>query len=361
MGFDDKQSVFYGRNTGIEAFSLMQEYFFLPDKFNMITLEKLDMLSSFEGKSFIIKFIFTKSLPSYCMPRADHFSFGITPVINLFEASAEPVKNDNKKDGFRLSISKTHDKYYDILEIISVFSSATVRGKRFLKNYNNFERFEFLSEDDSDDFYTTATKKDINGNEYTYLTLFDSHLMSHEIETLSIKTLCCNSTLPQELQIGDINVYEDINVTTMNITLPTKVYKTSIDGTILWKLVSVLSLNYQTMTNKQSFLAVLQAYDFTLTEHDNISEKLRDAIKDIKSKTVYRITNGIAKKGTLCVIDIDDSLFYCTGEVYRLGLVLAKFFSSFASINSFCELQIKCLSNNTIMDYFPTEGKKAII
>ena len=120
----------------------------------------------------------------------------------------------------------------------------------------------------------------------------------------------------------------------MNITLPTKVYKTSIDGTILWKLVSVLSLNYQTMTNKQSFLAVLQAYDFTLTEHDNISEKLRDAVKDIKSKTVYRITNGIAKKGTLCVIDIDDSLFYCTGEVYRLGLVLAKFFSSFASINS---------------------------
>lgn len=361
MGFDDKQSVFYGRNTGIEAFSLMQEYFFLPDKFNMITIEKLDMLNSFESKSFIIKFIFTKNLPSYCIPRADHFSFGITPVINLFEASAEPVKNDNKKDGFRLSISKTHDKYYDILEIVSVFSSATVRGKRYLKNYNNFERFEFLSEDDSDDFYTASTKKDINGNEYTYLTLFDSHLMSNEIETLSIKTLCCNSTLPQELQIGDINVYEDISVTTMNITLPTKVYKTSIDGTILWKLVSVLSLNYQTMTNKQSFLAVLQAYDFTLTEHDNISEKLRDAVKDIKSKTVYRITNGIAKKGTLCVIDIDDSLFYCTGEVYRFGLVLAKFFSSFASINSFCELQIKCLSNNTIMDYFPTEGKKAII
>ena len=159
MGFDDKQSVFYGRNTGIEAFSLMQEYFFLPDKFNMITIEKFDMLSSFENKSFIIKFIFTKSLPSYCIPRADHFSFGITPVINLFEASAEPVKNDNKKDGFRLSISKTHDKYYDILEIISVFSSATVRGKRFLKNYNNFERFEFLSEDDSDDFYTTALKR----------------------------------------------------------------------------------------------------------------------------------------------------------------------------------------------------------
>ena len=46
------------------------------------------------------------------------------------------------------------------------------------------------------------------------------------------------------------------------------------------------------------------------------------------SKTVYRMINGIPKKGTLCIIDIDDSLFYCIGEVYRLGLILAKFFSS---------------------------------
>ena len=59
MGFDDKESIFARRNTGIEAFSLMQEYFFIPDKFNMVTIDKLDMLKYFNGKSFIIKFIFT--------------------------------------------------------------------------------------------------------------------------------------------------------------------------------------------------------------------------------------------------------------------------------------------------------------
>lgn len=362
MGFDDKESIFARKNTGIEAFALMQEYFFIPDKFNMITLEKLDILNTFQTKSFILKFIFTKSLPSFCIPRADHFSFGITPVINLFETSTVPMKNDINKDGFRLSISKTHDKYYEILEVVSVFSSASVRGKRYLKNYNNFERFEFLREDDMPDFFTTSKRKDINGEEYTYLTLYDSSiLMSNEQETLSINTLCCNGNLPEELQIGDVNWYDNKDVSTTNITLPTKRYKVAVDGTILWKLVSVLSLNYQTMTNRTSFLAVLHAYDFTLGENDNVSEKLRDAVKDIKSKTVYRIINGIPKKGTLCIVDIDDSLFYCIGEVYRLGLILAKFFSSFASINSFCELQMNCLSSNAVLDYFPSEGRKSNI
>ena len=211
------------------------------------------------------------------------------------------------------------------------------------------------------DFFTTSKRKDINGDEYTYLTLYDSSiLMSNEQETLSINTLCCNGSLPEELQIGDINIFDNQNVST-NITLPTKLYKVSVDGTILWKLVSVLSLNYQTMTNRTSFLAVLHAYDFTLGESDNVSEKLRDAVKDIKSKTVYRIINGIPKKGTLCIIDIDDSLFYCIGEVYRLGLILAKFFSSFASINSFCELQINCTAADIVLDYFPTEGRKSNI
>lgn len=362
VGFSDKESIYAGRNTGIEAFSLMQEYFFIPDKFNMISLERLDMLKTFETKSFIIKFIFNKNLPSFCIPRSDHFSLGITPVINLFEASTEPMKNDKNKDGFRLSINKNYDKYYDILEVISVFSSASIRGKRYLKNYNNFERFEFLRDEDLSDFFTISRKKDKNGNEYVYLTLHDSSvLMPNEHETLSVKVLCCNGSLPEKLQIGDIDTFENQNVSTMNITLPSKRYKPSIDGTILWKLVSVLSLNYQTMISRTSFLAVLHAYDFTLGENDNVSEKLRDAIKDIKSKTVYRIVNGIPKKGTMCIMDLDDTLFYCTGEIYRLGLILSKFFSSFASINSFCELQINCISNNLILDYFPTDGRKTNI
>ena len=211
-------------------------------------------------------------------------------------------------------------------------------------------------------FFTSSRKKDINGYEYTYLTLYDSSiLMSNEQETLSINTICCNGNLPEELKIGDINIFDNKDISTTNITMPTKLYKVSVDGTILWRLVSVLSLNYQTMINRTSFLAVLHAYDFTLGESDNISEKLRDSIKDIKSKTVYRIINGIPKKGTLCIVDIDDSLYYCIGEVYRLGLVLAKFFSSFASINSFCELQVNCISTDIVLDYFPSDGRKANI
>ena len=67
--------------------------------------------------------------------------------------------------------------------------------------------------------------------------------MSNEQETLSINTICCNGNLPEEVKIGDINIFDNKDISTTNITMPTKLYKVSVDGTILWRLVSVLSRN----------------------------------------------------------------------------------------------------------------------
>ena len=36
----------------------------------------------------------------------------------------------------------------------------------------------------------------------------------------------------------------------------------SVDGHLLWKLVSILSFNYQTLLNTASFFGVLESYSF---------------------------------------------------------------------------------------------------
>ena len=51
----------------------------------------------------------------------------------------------------------------------------------------------------------------------------------------------------------------------------------------------------------------------------------------------YKINGFITQRGTLIALYIEDSKFYCVGEVYKIGLVFSRFFASFAPINSFCE------------------------
>ncbi|MCD8213198.1 MAG: type VI secretion system baseplate subunit TssF [Campylobacter sp.] len=355
MGLDDKLIEYDG--FGFEAFSLLQELFFAPYKFNFISIKNLDILKNSSSKNFNIKFIFDRDLPSGYIPRTEYFSLFATPIINLFEMSAEPILNNNKRNGYRIFMDRAKIDAYEIVQVSKVIAHSSDTGRRILKNYKSFERFNFFEGNDVGDFYSLRDRLDANSNTYKEISFFSN---SDKDQTVTVETLCCNGNLPSGLKISDINNLQDRqDIATKNITVPTAVHKVNIDGNLLWKLVSILSFSYQTILDKKSFLAVLDAFTF---DRDNVSSQtIANSIQDIKTKPIYRIDEQIVKKGILCIFYIDESKFYSIGEVYITGLVLSKFLSSFASINSFCELKIKCVQSKVVMDYPLFSGNKALI
>ena len=142
------------------------------------------------------------------------------------------------------------------------------------------------------------------------------------------------------------------------MTIPTSVKRVKIDGNLLWKLVSILSFSYQSILNKGSFLAVLNT---VMLPDDEFLRKFANSLYDIKTKQIHRVDKGFAKRGLLCVFYIDESDFESIGNVYVLGINLAKFLSKFASINSFCELKIKCIKSKIVLDYEFLSGTKELI
>ena len=48
----------------------------------------------------------------------------------------------------------------------------------------------------------------------------------------------------------------------------------SVDGHLLWKLVSILSFNYQTLLNTASFFGVLESYSFVNDKENEKTFKL---------------------------------------------------------------------------------------
>ena len=171
--------------------------------------------------------------------------------------------------------------------------------------------------------------------------------------------MCCNKNLPSKLKIGDIRHINFEDISTKNIKIPSMMREYSVDGHLLWKLVSILSFNYQSILNTTSFFGVLESYSFVNDkENEETYKRLKNSIAYIESKSTYLVDEYITKKGTLCIMGIKDSNFYSLGEVYKLGLIISKFFASFVSINSFCELKIKCLDSKEILYYPATRGKK---
>ncbi|MWV61583.1 type VI secretion system baseplate subunit TssF [Helicobacter saguini] len=350
---------FGGGENGFEAFSLLQELFFVPEKFNFIRINQLEILKRCSSQKFNMKFNFTKPLPHECMPRVDMFSLFATPIINKFHISAEPIVNNHNKESYRIFINQNKVEYYEIIEILKVKAHNSDTGKRILKNYKSFERFGIFDNDRLNDFYSSFYKKDIYGHSYRHISFFSQSKVS---ETISIETISCNKNLPTHLKMGEVNKIDNKDIQTRNITMPTSMKRVDIDGEIIWKLVATLSFNYQSILEKQSFLNILESYSFLLNkEKDNIAKKFALNLINITQKPIYTISGNFAKKGVLCTMSINQNGFYSLGEIYRMGLVFSKFLASFASLNSFCELEIKCINRDyiTTISYPYKDGKKA--
>ncbi|MCR4942011.1 MAG: type VI secretion system baseplate subunit TssF [Campylobacter sp.] len=353
----DERAIKYD-DFGFEAYSMLQELFFMSEKFNFINIKNLKSLKNFDSKRFTIKFIFKQNFPNDYLPRIENFSLTATPAINLFKSDAEPITNNNKTDTYRIFLNRENISSSEVIQITRVIAhDSSNRKKRRLKNYKSFERFAFFKENGLVDYYSIKNKIDSSKNHYKEISFYSKSKIP---EVITIEALCCNADLPKNLKIAQINHIQNFeHIITKNTTIPTKIKRVNVDGNVLWQLISVLSFSYKTMLEKDSFLAVLNA--FSPYEDKQTSENIANCIVDIKSKPIYRLSNGEMKKGTLCVIFIDDDKFYSIGEIYIIGLVFSKFLSSFASINSFCELKVKCVKSSQVLAYKASDGLKTII
>lgn len=356
VGLKEQESMFAGRNKGIEAFGLLQEFLIMPDKFNFFGISDLGVSEHLQEQSFLLKFVFAYPLPPICMPKEYHFQLGISPIVNTFVMSAEPITNDGKRDSYRIFIDRERPKNYEILELIKVSAHNVQLGRRRLKNYKNFERFNFFEKNgDMKDFYNVQTRYTTEKDSYKEISFFNYGEEFVGPETISIDAYVCNADMPKSLSLSQISEIEGFSsIKTANITIPTPMQRCEVDGDLMWKLVGFLTINIEGIMDKKSFLALLQVYNFYSTDQLRVREQTLDVQKiannliGIKSQVTYRITNGVSRRGVLCVMQFNLEDFYCVGEVYRLGLMFSHFLNYFSPLNSFCELQVECFENQIL-------------
>lgn len=379
VGFGSDESLLPYPSNVYEGYRILQEYLSFPEAFHFFDIKALGRIvpKSVQG-DFTLNIHFSKTLPADVRVRKDNFQLYCTPVINLFEHDADPIDLNGRKAEYRIVPSSRYPAHYEVFSVDSVtgWQDSSQNGQRMRgekRHYSAFETFQHEVERARDRqalYYRTRVKESIRGDGFDSFMSFvrgDETLSVDVDEAVSLKLTCTNRLLPLELGIGDIceptdtsPPYADFH----NITIPSQSLRPVLDGSLLWTLISNLSLNYLSLLSKDALSSVLRAYDFRALvdrQAERVARLRLDGISKIESKPVDKILRGLPVRGLQSTLYIDQAGFGSEGDLYLFGTVLSHFFALYASINSFHELVVVNLTNQEKYTWGTQTGMQPLI
>ncbi|EPC00241.1 type VI secretion protein [Litchfieldella anticariensis FP35 = DSM 16096] len=356
VGFEREHALLpYPRNA-YQGYRILQEYLCFPEAFHFFDLESLGRyLPNVQAERLTLRFVCSRTLPADAKVRDEHLALYCTPAINLFSHDADPIDLSGERSEYRIHPSSRNPSHYEVFCVDAVqgwLENETGKLRGEPRTYVPFESFQHQIERDRDRqalYYRVRVRDSLRGDGFDHDIAFvrgDEQACLGMRETVSLRLTCSNRQLPEQLTVGDIceSTEESPAYTGFrNITRPTPSLRPTLDGSLLWTLISNLSLNYLSLLKRDALCSVLRAYDFRALvdrQAERVSQKRLAGIVDIETQSIDRLRRGLPVRGLRSVMTLDQEAFGDEGSLYLFGSVLARFFSLYASINSFHELHV---------------------
>ncbi|UCH23936.1 MAG: type VI secretion system baseplate subunit TssF [Deltaproteobacteria bacterium] len=346
VGFSNNQSLIPYPGNSFPGYRILQEYFFLPEKFLFLDLVGWEhWLNRGEGNRFEVTFEL-EDLP-FSPPRvkADNFVLSATPVINVFPHDADPIRLDHRKTEYLVRPTGGKPSHYQVYSLEKVV--GFIQGTAQERVYVPFEVFN--PELESNPVYQVNLRgSPVHAGFDVYLSVaYPQKAGSPAPETLSIQLQCTNGFLPERIQLGDISLPTSSTpefVDFKNIRTPTPNVLPPLGSNLLWRLLSHLSLNYVMLAKAEDLRALLDLYVFEAGRDRSaiLANKKRIAgIEQVETGASNRLASGVMMRGREIRINMRQDHFASQGDMFLFGCVLDHFLGSYASMNSYTRLSIK--------------------
>ncbi|KAF0231928.1 MAG: type VI secretion system protein [Desulfovibrionaceae bacterium] len=346
VGFGADEAAIPYPSQSYPGYRILQEYFTLPEKFLFFDVNGLDTWQDRgQGQAFEMLFEFDGQVADPPSFGKDSLALFATPAINLFPHEADPILLDHRMPEYRVipgGESSGHFQVYSVDKVIGFMQGAA--GQR---EYFPFEMFNPMSE--ARPVYSlTHRQSALEERTELYLSVaYPKGSGDPQTETLSMSIRCTNATLPENLQIGDINkptetspVLADFS----NIRPPTATRQPPIGKESLWRLLSHLYLNYLPLADTENLKALVKLYIFPETKDRAgvlAGIKRAEAVSEMKVQTTNRLVQGIMMRGQLIEMKLDPTGFASMGDMYLFGSVLDSFLAGYAAVNCFTRLGVE--------------------
>ena len=346
VGFDPADALLHYPSQSFPAYRILQEYFILPEKFLFVDIEGIDRWTNRgDGSSFSLSLQLKKEPAVPVAIKQDSFLLFATPIINLFHHDAEPIRYDHRKNRYIIRPSGARQKDYQIISVEKV--SGYMQGVVQEKSYVSFQQFSPQYEAQAV-YNVSIAKSVIDDSLESYISVaYPGSVTAPSEEVLSIKLICTNGSLPESLGLGDISrhtstspellEFSNIRPATMNILPP-------LGTSILWRLLSHLSINLLTLDRPEALKTLLDLYIFTEGPDKApipANKKRVAGIDGVKIQGVNRLMQGIMARGIAITLQLNRENFAGLGDMYLFGSVLDRFLSWYSTINSFTSLVVK--------------------
>lgn len=356
----------YPRNA-FPGYRVLQEFFVQPEKFLFIDLEGLDRLRGCgKANRFQISCRLTH-LPSWVSEiKTDAFMLNVTPVINIFPRSAEPISHAHRVSEYRVVPEAQDRDHFRVFSVDQVIGYQQGVAKQF-----PYLPFGQVGEDGvlaSRTFRTAIRPAAVGSGTESYISLTyppEDRLLP---ETLSIALTCTNHHLPLGLKIGDINQPTATSPDRMafrNIRPLTAPLDPPLGESLLWRLISHVSLNFLSLADAGNLRALLGIYIFSERNEESRDAANRRRIDGIVSVEVHPGTRLVGRnslmRGQRIVLKCRPEHYAGPGDMYLFGSVVERFLADYAPINSFTRLEMIDLSSGESFQWPPRLGNKVLL
>lgn len=368
-GFAPEEALLSERPRQLPAFEVLREYFLFPEKFLFLDLNLSSWMNRGDGNSFEIAFRCRK--PGYELPRVrkDSVLLHVAPAVNLFRLEAEPLVLNQRESELRVAPASQGGG--DVANTARVYSVDSVEG--IVRGRSERRKFYPLSGANLETThcarYVVDTRvQEALGRSETWITpVIPSSEPLYDREVLKVELTCTNGESVERLQRGDICISTGETpelVSFSNLLAPTKNLKPTLDGDLMWSLMSDLSLNYASLADLQSFKAMLQHYLPGRANEDarvSASQRRVEAIEQLSIRPDQTLYREAFIRGQRIHLKLRGDHFSGEGDKYLFGCVLDYLFASTSGFNTFTALDIEDL-NSGLMCSWPTRlGLKTLM
>ncbi|HHQ6613830.1 TPA: type VI secretion system baseplate subunit TssF [Serratia fonticola] len=378
VGFEREDALLpYPKNAYV-GYRILQEYFCFPEGFLFFDVAGVvDFPAHLKTSEFTLNLHFSQPLPPEVKIRPTTLRLNCTPAVNLFKRDSEAIALDGTQTEYPLCASYHHPERYEIFSIDRVESWLSKdpkgSGRGQARSYPAFESFHHQVEPAQERsmlYYRLRVKNSLFRKGFEHYISFvrsDETQVALSQENVSVSMTCTNRELPLALRVGDICQRTQAGpsfATFRNITRPSVPLYPVLDGSLQWSLLSNMSLNYMSLLDKDSLKQILQTYDFPSVHNRQSarsSQKKLDAISRIETQPIDRLFRGLPVRGLQTTLWLEQSAFGSEGELYLFGTVLARFFSLYASVNSFHLLKVINLDNQECYQWPVQTGQHALM
>jgi type VI secretion system protein ImpG len=339
------------------AYRVLAEYFAFPEKFDFIDFDLQAILEAagrcrrvtlhvalgeMRDEPHIERLVESLSV--------NHVRLFCTPVVNLFAQRGEPIHVSHEKVAYPVVADARHAGDYEVYSIDDV---RRVETRAEGQTITEFRPFYALHHNEAARVgrYWFARRNDwvakhSPGYE-TEISIVDAGFspLDARTDTLSLSLTCTNRDLPARLAIGleggDLFAQSEIGAGTIALlSRPTPTVRVPRDASMIWRLVSHLSLNHVSLAAQglAPLKELLALYDARRTA---VSARHIAGIVGIEQRPAVHWLPGrpyaTFVRGVEIRLTFDEAHYVGTSLATFMG-VLDTFFGLFVRLNSFVQL-----------------------